>query len=186
MEVSRDGILFHARREGLALGAYQDGKHMSIGFGSNKPGLRQGDTITVPEAFKDLVQNIRDRERLLNVLLKVDVKQHQYDALSSLLYQAGRDDLEPVVKLVNAGKIEEAAKEFLEHDVNAKGEHLPGLLARRFREANLFYTGEYGDINPIPYWRGNPRAAGVKQERYHVTEKDLPMEGINEWLKEQD
>lgn len=183
MEVSRNGILFHGRREGLALGAYQDGKHMSIGFGSNKPGLRQGDTIGVPEAFKDLVQNIRDRERLLNTLLKVDVKQHQYDALSSLLYQAGRDDLEPVVALVNKGEIEEAAKEFIKHDVNAKGEHLPGLLARRFREANLFYTGEYGDINPIPYWQGNPRAAGVKQNWYTVTEKDIPMEGINEWLK---
>lgn len=183
MEVSRNGILFHGRREGLALGAYQDGKHMSIGFGSNKPHLRQGDTITVPEAFRDLVRNIKDRENILNKMLKVDVKQHQYDALLSLLYQAGTDDLKPVVDLVNAGDIEGAAREFLEHDVNQAGDHLPGLLARRFREANLFYTGEYGDINPIPYWQGNPRAAGVKQNWYTVTEKDLPMEGINEWLK---
>jgi len=174
MKTSRLGIWFIARREGLVLTAYRDGAHYSIGFGTNSPSYKEGDTVTVPLAFKLLTEGIRDRERLLNVRLKVPVKQHQYDALMSLLYQAGRDDLEAVLEYVNAGDIEGASEEFLEHGVNAKGEEMPGLVKRRQFEKDMFDGKGYGELNPIPYWSGNPRKTKMKQ--YYIQPQDLPDE----------
>jgi len=171
MRTSRLGVLFIARREGLVLTAYQDGEHKSIGFGSNDPTLKEGDTITVKEAFQRLKADIEKREKSVEKALKVPLEQHEWDALFSLFYQGGSDGLKAVAGLINDGMKLQAAEEFLNWDTNAAGEHKEGLMKRRRLERDLFLNANYGDIDPIPYWEGNPRTTAMKQ--YRVTDEDL-------------
>lgn len=172
MRTSRLGVLFIAQREALVLRAYRDGIHHSIGFGSNDPALKPGDEITVAEAFRRLKTDIATRELVVDRMLKVPVKQHEWDALVSLYYQGGSDGLRAVCKLLNAGKHQEAADEFLKWGTNAKGEPMAGLLRRREREREMFLRASYGDdLMTLPMWRGNPRT--TPREEYHVQEEDL-------------
>lgn len=171
MQVSRNGLLFVACREALVLTAYQDGQHLSIGFGSNDPSLKEGDTISVREAFDRLRRDVDARARLVSGALRVEVEQHQFDALFSLFYQGGSDGYRAVLKLINDSKMDEAADEFLRWDTNAKGEHKTGLMRRRVMERRLFLNADYGDLTRIPFWRGNPRE--TLREEYVLKEGDL-------------
>lgn len=157
MQPSRKGLLFIAAREALVLSAYQDGEHMSIGFGSNDPKLKPGDTITVKEAFERLRRDVTPRAEQVNKRLMVRVLQHEFDALFSCYYQSGTDALEEIAAAVNVKDRPSIARAYLNHDTNAKGIPLDGLLKRRARELCLHLTGEYGDIGRIPFWRGDPK-----------------------------
>ncbi len=170
--VSKNGIMFIARREGLVLTAYPDGDHMSIGFGHNNPKLSPGDTITAKRAFELLSEDIQKREPMVNKYLKVPVTQGQFDALFSLYYQGGTDGLEAVASYINKNDLQGAAKEFLMWDTNAKGKRIPGLLKRRGLEVAIFLAEEYGSVNPIPYWPGDPHK--TKMQQYTLSEGDLP------------
>lgn len=171
MRTSRQGLLFIARREGLVLSAYQDGEHMSIGFGSNDPKLREGDQITVKDAFTRLKKDVERREGAVERALKRPVTQEQWDAVFSLYYQGGSDGLMAVANHINNNEMKLAAEEFLSWDTNAAGVHMPGLLKRRRLEQDIFLNGDYGDLNPIPYWVGDPRKTA--RDEYYVTEDDL-------------
>src|SRR6476659_2848064 len=107
MSLSRNGLLQLAGFEALVLTAYKDGEHHSIGFGSNDPKLKPGDTITAKEAFTRLKADVAKREPIVNKALKVPVTQHQFDALFSLYYQGGSDGLKAVADLINAGEMRE-------------------------------------------------------------------------------
>ena len=181
MNLSRNGLLRLGKFEGLVLTAYQDGEHHSIGFGSNDPSLKSGDTITVKEAFDRLKSDVAKREPIVGKALTVWVPQHVYDAVFLLFYQGGTDALAAVAKHINAGHwwpphVEDelskcAANEFLNQDTNAKGEHLAGLLKRRFAERRIFLFADYGDLGSVPFWRGNPRK--TERQEYIVKEDDL-------------
>src|SRR5690242_18099770 len=124
MRTSRNGILFIARREALVLTAYQDGPHMSIGFGDNDPSLKPGDTITVKEAFARLQRAIAARDVMLSRHIDkrgVTPTQQQYDACASLFYQAGTDNLDAVLNVWNEPR-RDFAKTWLDQDVNSKNE----------------------------------------------------------------
>src|ERR1044072_7051385 len=121
MRTSRQGLLFLARREGLVFTAYQDGEHMSIGFGSNDPKLREGDQITVNDAFDRLKKDVERREGAVERALRRPVSQQQWDAIFSLYYQGGSDGLKAVANHVNNNDMKLAAEEFLKGDTNAAG-----------------------------------------------------------------
>src|SRR6478609_2581425 len=87
--MDRNGKLFIAHREAIALGAYQDGPHMSIGMGYNNPSLQDGDTVTVKRAFELLNSAIAEREVKMSKKLKVPPTQEQFNALMSAYYQSG-------------------------------------------------------------------------------------------------
>src|SRR3982750_3643296 len=87
--LDRNGKLFIAKREGIALGAYQDGRHMSIGMGSNDPNLSVGDTITIEEAMERFSRDITKRETDLSKRIEVKPTQEQFNAFFSAYYQAG-------------------------------------------------------------------------------------------------
>jgi len=172
MKTSRNGILFIARREALVLVAYQDGVHRSIGFGSNSETLKEGDTITVKGAFALLRKDIEEREKRIEGLLKRSLKTHQWDALMSLHYQSGNRYLPAIAALLNAKQDVTALELWLLCDRNLAGQRLDGLHKRRVLEVKLFQNGEYGELSPIPFWRGNPRS--TKREEYEVRDADLP------------
>jgi GH24 family phage-related lysozyme (muramidase) len=76
---------------------------------------------------------------LLLRLQSLKLSQNQFDALTSFVYNAGRGALagSTLLKKLNAGDYEGAAKEFAKWDkVNKKS--VAGLAKRRAAEADLF------------------------------------------------
>jgi hypothetical protein len=110
-----------------------------------------------------LKRDIAEREKILGRALKVDLSQQQRDALASFYYQngqkpdgQGRRGFDHMASLFNAGKFDEAAAYFPECDRNSAGEQKAGLRKRRLMEQAVFLHGEYGSLDPIPYWPGAP------------------------------
>jgi lysozyme len=172
VQTSRLGLLFIARREGLVLVAYEDGKHYSIGFGHNGTDVQGEDKITPKQAFSLLRSDVARREHELDTLLAgCSVSQHERDALMSLLYNRGAKATRTITDLIAKGKKQEAADKFLDWGVNAKGEMLKGILKRREMERKIFLHADYGEVTPIPMWRANPRHSNP--ELYHVQDDDL-------------
>lgn len=176
--IDRKGKLFICNREGLVLTAYQDGPHMSIGIGSNDPTLRDGDTITVKEAFERFARDIADRERLLSQRITLEPTQEQFNALFSLFYQSGwRNILDLLVMHNHGAEPAVVGRAFAnpKRCTNKAGAFLRGLEKRRQLEGKLYAIGEYeDDLETVPFYRGNPRDRATKQEEYTVTLEDLP------------
>lgn len=154
MRTSWEGVAFIARCEAMVLTAYQDGEHRSIGFGSNSPDLKAGDTITADEAFARLRVDIEAREAPLAGIINVYICGHMWDALMSLGFNTGMGALErsTVITRLNEGNYAAAADEFLKIK-----SHTPGLLKRREAERLIFLDAEYGDNSKIKCWTGDPR-----------------------------
>src|SRR5687768_592041 len=102
MKTSLLGVLFIARREGLVLVPYQDGTHVSIGFGRNNP-QPVPTRISPTQAMVWLLEDIQAREGAVNNSLKKVVLQNHFDALLSAYYQGGNRNLEPLADAVNKG-----------------------------------------------------------------------------------
>lgn len=77
--------------EGFRAKRYRDTTgHWTIGFGHLiKPGESFGDAITREEAFALLHGDVADAERAVNSLVQVPLKQEQYDALVSFVFNVG-------------------------------------------------------------------------------------------------
>jgi lysozyme len=175
---SRNGVLFLACREALVTVAYEDGAHMSVGFGSNDPNLEPGDTVTFKEAFARLKRDVAARETIVNRAIKVPVSQQQFDALFDLYYQngnkhdaQGRPGWTHMMSLINAGDFDGAAAYFPECRCNSAGEEKEGLRKRRVMEQGIFLRGDYGDLSSVPFYPGNPHT--TPQKRYVIQPGDL-------------
>lgn len=126
--------------ESLRLESYLDSVAVAtIGWGHTGPTIKLGMTITeeVAEAYLSLDLLIVDNG--LRKLVVAPVTQNQWDALASFAFNLGLGALggSTLLKLVNAGKPELAAKEFAKWD-HAGGKELAGLEKRRVAEATLF------------------------------------------------
>lgn len=175
MQTSIQGIRSIARREAYVAVPYMDGGHYSWGFGENSPDIKPGMTINLQDALKRLVKSVREREVILNRMLKMPVNQRQYDALMSAYYQGGTRTAGPLVALINAGYPEAAVELFPFLDKNKAGERKEGLRKRRVIERDIFTDGEY-DLSPIPAYYGDPRDPATKTGLLELTDADFPQE----------
>lgn len=157
MNISPKGIAFIAAREACVLVAYQDGEWLSVGFGHNGPEVKPDKRITVFEAVRLLVDDVRAREPIVNHALKAEVAQHEYDALFSGYYQSGSDLLRDVAAQLNKGDRDEAMAALVSHNRNAKGDFMFGLAKRRWLELQIFAKADYGDLRFVKLYEGNPR-----------------------------
>ena len=110
------------------------------------------------EAFREDMQVF---EAQVSALVKVPLKQHQFDALVSFAYNVGVGNLRAstLLRKVNAGDFSGAALEF--HRWNrSQGKVLRGLVRRRAAEALLFQGIPDLDFdgNPDPM----PQSVGVR------------------------
>lgn len=136
-EIARE---FVAREEGCRLTAYRcSAGVLTIGYGHTK-GVKEGDEITQEEADRLLVEDLNDTKLELAKYINVPVSEGQFIALTSLAFNLGAANVPrkcpKLMKALNAGEYEAAAKEFL--DVTGGG---PGLVGRRRREYELFMQG---------------------------------------------
>jgi lysozyme len=137
---------------------------LTIGWGHTNHNGRAFDQTarwTQAECDAAFEEDMEHFERQVAALVKVPIKQHQFDALVSFAYNAGLGNLRSstLLRKLNNGDPEGAALEF--HRWNrSKGKVLPGLVRRRAAEALLFQGIADLDFdgNPDPM----PQLVGVR------------------------
>jgi lysozyme len=112
----------------------------TIGWGRTK-GVEAGDTCTQAQADEWLVEDVSGAAMDVTRSISVPLSQHQFDALTSFVYNCGGPALwgSTLRKLLNDGHYEAAADQFKRWD-KSKGVPLAGLARRRAAEARLFRT----------------------------------------------
>lgn len=127
--------------ETLAYTAYRKfpGEPWTCGWGHTGDDVIEGTTCDDAQAeawfLKDTGAAVNANIRELDVM----VNQNQFDALVSFAYNVGigAESHSTLLRLVNAGRLPEAADEFLKWD-HVNGREVPGLLKRREAERALF------------------------------------------------
>nr|WP_275944200.1 lysozyme [Gluconacetobacter tumulicola] len=153
VETSKTGIQLITHYEGCSLSSYPDvGGIWTIGYGTTGPDIKEGMTITQCDALSLLSNDLKAFENMLNKRLPNPIKQNEFDALMSFLYNVGpggrsKDGLfelklgrpSSLWSYVVGGQMNLAASQFqLWNRVGGVVVH--GLSLRRHSEAMLFST----------------------------------------------
>lgn len=144
MNISKNGIEFIKKEEGLVLNAYLCPANVwTIGYGHTN-GVKKGDQITEEQAEDFLVSDLLYSERIVNKMVKVKLNQNQYDALVSFVFNVGSGNFinSTLLKKLNAGANNDEICVELRRWVFSKGKKLPVLVARRQRECELYQREE--------------------------------------------
>ncbi|ENO2101847.1 lysozyme [Enterobacter hormaechei] len=146
MQTSDKGIALIKEFEGCKLTAYQDSVGVwTIGYGWTQPvdgkPIRAGMTIKQETAERLLKTGLVSYENDVSRLVKVRLKQGEFDALVSFTYNLGARSLSTstLLRKLNAGDYAGAADEFLRWN-EAGGKVLNGLTRRREAERALFLS----------------------------------------------
>ena len=140
--ISSDSMNLITKYEGLRLESYDDGTGVwTIGYGTTR-NIRPGMKITKEQAYNFLMHDIRIIEAELNKLIYVQLRQNEFDALVSLVYNIGINAFKhsTMLKYIENSNFDKAANEF-ERWVYADGRKLQGLVNRRAAEKELFIGG---------------------------------------------
>ena len=143
MHISDKGIEFIIREEGERLTAYKCPAGVwTVGVG-HTAGVKQGDTITKEQAHELLKCDLKGFEDVLNKNIQVQLKQHEFDALMSFIFNIGAGAFKKSTLLKKLNNNEDITGEFEKWKYGG-GRVLPVLVARRKRELILFKEGKYG------------------------------------------
>lgn len=133
--------------EGLRLNAYLDQVSVpTIGYGNTfyKDGskVKMGDKITIEQAGKMLKDTVDSFASKIDALITASLNQNQFDSLISLSYNIGIGAFKKstLLKKVNADPNNPLIRKEFEKWCKGKGVVLPGLLARRKKEADLYFS----------------------------------------------
>jgi lysozyme len=140
--INDTGLLLLKSSEGCELHAYQDAVGVwTIGYGHTGSDVHPGQTITQADADTLLEADLKCFEVAVNNLVSHDLTSNQFAALVDFAYNEGAGALagSTLLRLLNAGDVAGAADQFAAWD-EAGGEVLPGLVARRAKEKELFLT----------------------------------------------
>ena len=154
LSISQKGIDFIKSWEKLKLEAYDDSEgYATIGYGHliwrNSINVKPLPTefvngITEAEAEEILRSDLSDAENKLKLAVNVNLYQHEYDALVSLIYNLGSTSKAPnLFRLLNSEEYDRAADEFA--DITNGGTR--GLVIRRRDEINIFKNNIYNNHN---------------------------------------
>lgn len=144
MNISKNGIDFIKKEEGLVLNAYLCPANVwTIGYGHTN-GVKKGDKVTEEQAEDFLVNDLLYSERIVNKMVKVKLNQNQYDALVSFVFNVGSGNFinSTLLKKLNAGANSDEICVELRRWIFSKGRKLPVLVARRQRECELYQREE--------------------------------------------
>jgi lysozyme len=148
LKLSQNGLLFIQEYEKLSLTKYDDGYgYGTIGWGHLIQPGENYTTITEEQANQLLYQDTAIAQRCINNKIRVDLNQNQFDALCSLVFNigCGAFSTSTLLKLLNAGNYQDAAKQFLAWNKARDPEThqlviSAGLVLRRTKEMNIFLT----------------------------------------------
>ena len=107
--------------------------------------------ITLAEADKIFLMDIKRIENIIHFLVKVPLLQHQFDALVSWTYNVGVKVLQKstLLKMLNIGDYSDVPDQMKGWN-QTNGRVSKDLVKRRNSEANLFSTGSYKIIQDKP------------------------------------
>lgn len=143
MTTSAKGLAVIKHFEGYVSKAYRCPAGVwTIGYGTTA-GVRAGMTITEAQGEAFLRADLAKFEKAVNAAVKVQLAQHQFDALVAFTYNVGAGAFQgsTLLRQINAGNFNLARANFMKW-VKGGGRTLPGLVRRRTSEADLFETGK--------------------------------------------
>ena len=125
-------------------------KNFTIGYGRNRSSIKEGDTITKEEALKNLKEDITIRlDEIQNrIPLFNQFSENLQLALFYEYYRGSVGQSPNTIKLINEGKFEEAAEEFLRNDeyINAEELGKKGIRKSMEKVSNLLKQEKAGFI----------------------------------------
>lgn len=147
-----------AESEGLELVAYKCPAGVwTIGWGETD-GVNPGDICTKDQADQWLFEDLQGRVKQVQAMCAVPTSPNELGALTSLAYNIGVEALRKstVLRCHNAGDAQSASRAFglwnkAKDPATKQLRELPGLTARRAREAALYLKPETGQrTEPMP------------------------------------
>lgn len=111
----------------------------TIGWGCTGTGITSGTVWSRAKAESELRKIVDRHAALVEKTITVPLNQNQFDALVSLSYNLSLSKAPTLIKRLNAGDYEGAAKAF-ELYTRGGGVVLPGLVRRRKAERKLFLS----------------------------------------------
>ena len=139
MNISQEGISLIKKFEGCELEAYKCAAGVwTIGYGHTKD-VKEGDSILKEDAESMLVHELQKYCNDVDIAVKVDLKQNEFDALVSWTYNLGPTNLNSstMLKVLNEGKHNEVPAQMKRWN-KASGQVKQGLVRRREAEALMF------------------------------------------------
>jgi len=152
MKISQAGKELIISFESIRLEAYQDSVGIwTIGIGSTSPPVKEGDRLTRQQVFERFENDLKRFEAGVARLVKVDLEQHQFDALVSFAFNCGLGNLEKstLLKRVNSRDFDKVPAEFMKW-TRANGREMKGLVRRRRAETAMWRNVDESDP-AIPY-----------------------------------
>jgi lysozyme len=139
MNISQEGISLIKKFEGCELEAYKCAAGVwTIGYGHTKD-VKEGDSILKEDAESMLMHELQEYCNDVDIAVKVDLKQNEFDALVSWTYNLGLTNLNSstMLKVLNEGKHDEVPAQMKRWN-KASGQVKQGLVRRREAEALMF------------------------------------------------
>ena len=156
MKISKQGINLLKHFENYEMKAYKCPADVwTIGWGFtriNGVKVKEGDIMTLEEADKELIKQLKTYENVVREVIKLDyINQNQYDALVSLCYNIGGSSFRrsDIIKLINSRNFIGACRIFNLWSSAAK-KRSKGLLRRRMSERNLFCSWPDPIVKVVP------------------------------------
>ena len=150
MKTSGEGVALIKKFEGCKLDAYQCSANVwTIGFGTTK-GVKEGDACTQDEAETLLADDLFKFEKIIHKQVKVPLKQNEFDALVSWVYNLGGGNLSESTLLRRINDDTDSGRADIPHQIRrwnrAGGKVLDGLIRRREAEALLWQGKEWDHV----------------------------------------
>ena len=140
MDYSKDGLHLTEQFEGCRLAAYRDqGGVLTIGYGHTGPDVNAALVITQEQAENLLRRDVASACSNVNRLVKVPLKQYEFDALVDFVFNCGFGNFlhSTLLRKLNANDFQGAASEFERWD-KCGSKEVAGLLRRRQAEKSEF------------------------------------------------
>ena len=141
-KTSEEGVALIKRHEGCRLTAYRCPAGVpTIGYGHTGKDVRMGMTISQAQAGELLRKDLEVFERGVENVAPATLTQHQFDALVSFAFNLGTNALRTstLLRKVKQNASDPTIRGEFGKWVNARGKRLPGLVARRKDEADLYF-----------------------------------------------
>ncbi len=149
MKISERGLQFIKDAEGLRLKSYKCSAGVwTIGYGTTSAtgliDIKPTTIINTKQAEMLLVKSLATFEDCINESVKVELKQSQYDALVSFVYNIGEGAFKKstLLKELNKGRYDAVPVELMKW-VRAGGKRNQGLVNRRTKEAALWSEDDW-------------------------------------------
>lgn len=157
MKTSLNGKIALAVSEGVVVNPYLDSVGVwTIGIGHTAsagepdPKRMLGKTLTMAQVMEIFERDLEKFERRVNDLVKVDLQQHEFDALVHFDYNTGGLHRSALLKKLNAGDREAAWATGFHGWLKPKS-----LRSRRDKERAMARDGNYGPDTGLLYTANN-------------------------------